>query len=95
MNTSFNLADLSSRFSQYSIFKVQALNDEDCKLALQLRAKQRGIRLPDEVVSYLLSHQKRDMSVLYNFLDKLDKESLAAKRNLTLPFVRLIMNQSD
>jgi DnaA family protein len=95
MNTSFNLADLSSRFSQYSIFKVQALNDEDCKLALQLRAKQRGIQLPDEVASYLLSHQKRDMSVLYNFLDKLDKESLAAKRNLTLPFVRLIMNQSD
>ena len=95
VNTNFKLADLTSRFSQYSIFKVQALNDEDCKLALQLRAKQRGLDLSDEVTSYILNHHKRDMTVLYNLLEKLDKESLAAKRNLTLPFVRLIMNELD
>ena len=95
VNTNFKLADLTSRFSQYPIFKVQALNDEACKLALQLRAKQRGLDLSDEVTSYILNHHKRDMTVLYNLLEKLDKESLAAKRNLTLPFVRLIMNELD
>ena len=89
----FKLSDLTSRFSQYSVFKMKSLNDEDCKSALQLRAKQRGLVLPDDTVNYMLTHKQRDMKILYDLLDKLDTESLAAKRKLTVPFLKSVMNE--
>jgi DnaA family protein len=71
------------------------MNDEDCKSALQLRAIQRGLDLPDDTVNYMLTHNKRDMKILYDFLDKLDTESLAAKRKLTIPFIKSVMIDLD
>jgi DnaA family protein len=72
---------------------MKSLNDEDCKSALQLRAKQRGLVLPDDTVNYMLTHKQRDMKILYDLLDKLDTESLAAKRKLTVPFLKSVMNE--
>jgi|TARA_B110000438_G_scaffold161301_1_gene154549 DnaA family protein len=91
----FFLSDLTSRFSQYSVYKLKSMNDEDCKSALQLRAIQRGLDLPDDTVNYMLTHNKRDMKILYDFLDKLDTESLAAKRKLTIPFIKSVMIDLD
>jgi DnaA family protein len=71
------------------------MSDEDCKSALQLRANQRGLFLPDDTVNYMLTHKQRDMKILYDFLDKLDTESLAAKRKLTVPFLKSVMNDLD
>jgi DnaA family protein len=71
------------------------MSDEDCKSALQLRANQRGLILPDDTVNYMLTHKQRDMKILYDFLDKLDTESLAAKRKLTVPFLKSVMNDLD
>jgi len=92
-NTGFALKDLMSRFSQYPAFKLITLDDEECKLALQLRAKHRGIDLTDEVLNYLLNNENRDMNSLYNLLDRLDVASLTAKRKLTIPFVKEVMTE--
>ncbi|MEC9415452.1 MAG: DnaA regulatory inactivator Hda [Pseudomonadota bacterium] len=91
-NVGFALNDLMSRFTQYPAFKLVELDDEECKLALQLRAKHRGIDVPEEILSYLLNNEARDMSSLYNLLDILDKASLAAKRKLTIPFINEVMS---
>ncbi len=91
-NVGFALNDLMSRFTQYPAFKLVELDDEECKLALQLRAKHRGIDVPEEILSYLLNNEARDMSSLYNLLDILDKASLAAKRKLTIPFIKEVMS---
>ena len=88
----FCLPDLTSRFSQYSVYKLKSMSDEDCKSALQLRANQRGLFLPDDTVNYMLTHKQRDMKILYDFLDKLDTESLAAKRKLTIPFLKSVIS---
>jgi len=94
-STGFALNDLMSRFSQYPAFKLIALDDEECKLALQLRAKHRGIDLSDEVLSYLLNNESRDMNSLYNLLEILDIASLSAKRKLTIPFVKEVMSEMN
>ena len=87
----FSLPDLVSRLSRLPVFQLQALGEAERGAALQLRARHRGLELPDETARYLLSRSRRDMSSLYNLLDKLDAEALRAKRRLTIPFVKAVM----
>ena len=94
-NSGFIIKDLQSRLSILPSYKIQHLNDEESKSALRLRAKFRGIEISDEVLDYLLKRVNRDMASLYEILDLLDNASLVAKRKLTIPFVKEIINQSN
>ena len=94
-NSGFIIKDLQSRLSILPSYKIQHLNDEESKSALRLRAKFRGIAISDEVLGYLLRRVNRDMTSLYEILDLLDNASLVAKRKLSIPFVKEIINQSD
>jgi len=89
----FELPDLASRMSHLPTYLVQMLADTDRAEALQLRASHRGLDLPDETASYLLSRSRRDMTSLYEVLDNLDEAALRAQRKLTVPFVREVLQQ--
>ena len=91
----FVLADLQSRFSRLPTFQLHALDEGERIQALQLRAHHRGLELPVETAAYLLTHSKRDMSSLYGVLDRLDSEAMRAKRRLTIPFVREVLEISS
>ena len=67
---------------------MRPLSDEEKAAALRGDAAERGLRLDDGVIAYLLSHVARDMATLVAVLDALDRASLAQKRALTVPFVR-------
>ncbi|SIS75948.1 DnaA regulatory inactivator Hda [Neptunomonas antarctica] len=82
------LPDLVSRLSWGAVFNVTALNDDDKVQAIQLRAKIRGIELPEEVAKYLVHHASRSMNDLCLMLDRLDKASLRAQRKVTIPFIK-------
>jgi len=84
----FDLADLASRFSLLPAFHLTALDEVNRIKALQLRARHRGLELPDDTANFLLNRSKRDMATLYALLDKLDTAALEAKRRLTIPFVK-------
>lgn len=85
------LADLASRLSRLPVFHLRRLDEEQCVAALQLRARHRGLDLPGKTARYLLKRSRRDMASLYELLDKLDLEALRAKRRLTIPFVRDVL----
>jgi len=87
----FALADLASRFSRLPAFHVRALDEVQLVDALQLRARHRGLDMPAETANYLLVRMQRDMASLYAMLDKLDTEALKAKRRLTIPFVKEVL----
>ena len=82
------LADLRSRLSWGPTYKLMALNDKEKQHALQQRAKNRGLELADDVVTYLLKRSPRDMSSLFALFEKLDKASMVEKRKLTIPFIK-------
>ena len=84
----FKLADLASRMCWGPVYHLKTLADNEKKVALQQRAKNRGLELDDNVVDFLIKRSSRDMQSLFDLLDKLDKASLVAKRKLTVPFVR-------
>lgn len=84
-------ADLQSRLAASLVFEQQVLNDEEKTLALQQRAKMRGLDLADDVVSYLVSRAQRDTHSLFGLLDRLDKHSMAKQRRLTVPLVKEVL----
>jgi DnaA family protein len=47
--------------------------------------------LSEEVAKYILTHCPRHTRTLLAALDALDKASLAAKRRLTIPFVKEVL----
>jgi DnaA family protein len=87
----FELADLASRMSRLPVFQVRPLDEQQRAAALKLRARHRGLVLPDDTAAYLLKRSRRDMASLYELLDKLDLEALRAQRRLTIPFVRDVL----
>jgi DnaA family protein len=86
------LPDLQSRLARLATFQVHPLSDEERVLALQLRARHRGVDLPDDTARFLLNRSRRDMASLYDLLDTLDREALRAKRRLTIPFVKEVLS---
>lgn len=85
------LADLASRLTAGTIFHLEVLSDDEKLKALQIRAQERGIAVPDDVAAFLLKRISRNMTDLYETLDKLDQASLAAQHRLTIPFVKSVL----
>lgn len=85
------LKDLQSRLSWGLVLEVKKLSDHEKMQALQLRAELRGLQLSEEVAQYLVHHFSRNMRDLVLVLEKLDQASLAAKRKLTIPFIKQIL----
>jgi DnaA family protein len=80
--------DLRTRLGWGLVYELVPLGDADKPQALARHAHERGFRLPDEVIAYLLSHGRRDMASLVATLGALDRYSLASKRPVTLPLLR-------
>lgn len=87
----FRLPDLMSRLSWGVVYPLHLLDDANLLGALQLRAKERGLVLNDEVGAFLIRRFTRRMPELYGVLEKLDKASLIAQRRLTIPFVKSVL----
>jgi len=71
------------------------LTDGDRIAALIFKADQMGFEIAPQAGRFLLTHYDRDPASLWALLEKLDKASLAAKRKLTLPFLKQILNEDS
>ncbi|MGH8689200.1 MAG: HdaA/DnaA family protein [Burkholderiales bacterium] len=80
--------DLRSRLGWGLVYEVKPPTDEERALYVHGEAARRGLRLGDDVVAYLLTHVRRDLSSLGALLEHLDRVSLEARRPVTLPLVR-------
>ena len=80
--------DLATRLAQGLVFRLQPLTDSDKLAALSVRAEGRGMRLPDEVARYLLTHSRRDLPHLLATMDALDTFSLSRKRPVSVPLLK-------
>lgn len=82
------LEDWRSRAAACIVYQLRELDDGGRIAALQLRAAQRGLQLPDEAAEYVLKRMPRDLHSLFDVLEQLDEASLVAQRRLTIPFIR-------
>jgi DnaA family protein len=88
------LPDLGSRFAAGAVFALRALDESEQYAALELRARLRGLELPEETWQWLRRRYPRDMGRLYQLLDTLDTAALAAQRRLTVPFIREVLRSA-
>ncbi len=87
----FNRRDLNTRFGNGISCPLERLNEEGCILALQLKAKKRGFKMPFRVGAYLIKNSSLEMRSLMKILDKLDTASLEEQRVMTIPFIKKIL----
>jgi len=90
----FQLQDLKSRVSWDLTYHLQVLSDSDKINLLQKRANTRNFEIPEEVAAYLVKNVKRDLPSLLELLEKLDQATLTEQRKLTIPFVKLLIQDS-
>lgn len=89
------LPDLKTRLNWGLTLKIQPLTDSDRIEALIFKANQMGFEIAPQAGRFLLTHYARDLASLWALLEKLDKASLAAKRKLTIPFLKQILDQES
>ncbi|MEO8669807.1 MAG: DnaA regulatory inactivator Hda [Tahibacter sp.] len=89
----FDLPDLVSRLSSCTQVLLNPLNDEQRREVLRARGEARGVVLGDAVLDFLFQRYARDLGSLGILLDRLDRESLAAKRRVTVPFLRELLSR--
>lgn len=85
------LPDLKSRILGNAVYHLHSLNDQGKQTALQMRAKARGLEMPDDVARFILNRASRDTTELFLMLNMLDDESLQQQRKLTIPFVKEVL----
>ena len=85
------LPDLVSRLSACAQATLKPLPDADRREALRQRAQARGLVLDDAVLDWLFARTQRDLGSLTALLERLDRESLAAQRRFTVPFLRQLL----
>jgi DnaA family protein len=80
--------DLRTRLAWGLVYQLKPLSDEDKLRYLSTEAESRGLRLSEEVATYLLTRLPRDLPSLAAVIALLDRYSLAKQRHITLPLVR-------
>ncbi|HWX66831.1 MAG TPA: DnaA regulatory inactivator Hda [Rhodanobacter sp.] len=89
------LPDLRSRLGACTQFALKPLDDAERREVLKSQAALRGIQLDDAVLDWLFARYARDLGALLDLLDKLDQASLAARRRITVPFLREFLREAD
>ena len=84
-------ADVRTRIGAGLVLQVKPLSDEDKAQALCRHASARGFDLPQEAAQHLLHHGRRDLPSLIALLDAADRYSLRARRAVTLPLLREVL----
>jgi DnaA family protein len=83
--------DLATRLAWGLVYQLHPLNDDEKAQALKQHAKERGMKLPDEVTDYCLRYLRRDLPTLMATLDALDEWSLATHKPITVPMLRKLL----
>lgn len=91
----FVLRDLASRLQQCTRLPLESPDEPTRREVLRQRAARRGLELDESVLDYLFRRVGRDLTSLTALLDRLDRESLAAQRRITVPFLRQILEKTE
>lgn len=82
------LPDLASRLASLSLLNLKSLDEAARRRVIHARGAARGMDVGDDVLDFLFRRYPRDLGALLDLLDRLDRETLARKRRLTVQLVR-------
>lgn len=91
LHLGIELADLKSRLSSGLTLQLTPLDDEQRIDWVIWKARRRGLVVEREVAEFLILRHNQNMKELVATFDRLDTASLAAKRRLTIPFLKQVL----
>jgi DnaA family protein len=86
--------DLRTRLGWGHVFHLQVLSEPERRAVLRQAADERGIFLGDEVMDFMLTRFSRDLGSLMQLLDALDGYALQAKRAITIPLIKAMLEET-
>ncbi len=87
--------DLVTRLGWGLVYRAHELMDEEKTKTMKHHATNCGFDLPQEVCDYLLHHERRDLLSLIETIDALGRYSLANKRQITVPLLRELLQETS
>ncbi len=88
------LPDLKTRLNWGLGLNIPTPDDDGRIAAMAYKARRMGLELSPQAGRFLLTRADRDMAALWRLLDSLDQASLSAKRKLTIPFLKQILDEN-
>ncbi|BDX06683.1 DnaA regulatory inactivator Hda [Planctobacterium marinum] len=88
---SFRLPDLASRLVWGQCMSITPINDPQRLELLKALAFNAGLQMTEELANFLITRLPRDLHSLTQAMKKLDESSLQAKRKLTIPFAKEVL----
>ena len=89
------LPDLRSRLNAATLHALNPLPEDARRRLVQRRARARGFDLDDTVLDFLFRRHRRDLPALLDLVDRIDRESLARQRRVTVPLVRAVLEEGS
>ena len=86
--------DLRTRLGWGHVFRLEPLDEAQCRAALRRQAGERGVVLTDEVLDFMLVRFARDMGSLMRLLKQLDQFALQTRRAVTIPLLRAMLQEA-
>ena len=96
MNRAEALLDrqLASRLEQCTRLLLEVPDEQVRRQVLRERGARRGLELDESVLEFLFRRVGRDLASLTVLLDRIDRESLAAQRRVTVPFLKQMLGKA-
>jgi DnaA family protein len=91
-HTIIKTSDLKTRLSWGAIIQLKTLVNTSSVDALIFKAAAMGLEISPQVGRFLIIQHQAELDSLWGLLEKLDRASLAAKRKLTVPFLKHLFN---
>ena len=89
------LRDLASRLVAAPAVMLSPPDETVLKATLMKQFSDRQLRVPDEVLSYLLSRMERSYQAARDWVARLDEASLAEQRRISVPLVRRLLESEQ
>jgi chromosomal replication initiation ATPase DnaA len=87
------LPDLRSRLATANVTEILPPDDMLLQVLLIKQFSDRQLRVPGEVVTFILRRMERSFEAARSIVDRVDRAALAERRNITLPLVRDVLEQ--
>lgn len=89
------LADLRSRLLATPVAQLGVPDDALLEAVMVKQFSDRQMKVPPEVVRFALSRLERSFAAVRDFVEAVDRASLSAKRAVTVPLVRGILDRTE
>ncbi len=90
-NLTLSLKDLKSRLSRLVSLQMKSPDEDLMRLFILKLFSDLQVTVLDNEINYLASHLNRDFKYVFHFIKTLNNRSIAEKRKITIPFIKLVL----